>query len=550
MAIPFASRMTNLVLPTIRQVRPGLATSSPLFVANANIVHFNCRYNSTATATTTTTSKDADPVDLSSLPTPPGPSKWESVRAVLSGEFTQVPYAQKLYREHGNVVRLWAFQEMYNIFDPEIFMGILRQEWALPYGAAPNMWPFQVYYKQKCADTMPLMLLQGEEWKTPRHAMQTHMFSPKAADSYQPGINQVVKDASSYLKYNPKPDLNEFLMNVSFEMLAQVLLDRRMGLLRTDQNDKSMTDEKQFVESAVVAFHALGELLLTPDIIKSPTILRFFPVWNKLETSMDRVWDIGMKWLEQAEQEQSEVAFFTKLEAQGQMDRQERLVNLVTFLQAGVDTTSNSLAWAVLELARRPKVQERLRQELNETIDEGVDYHRQYKLPYLKAFMREVQRRSPAAVGNMRKLPYDVQAGDYVLQKDSLILWNQDVYATDPDLLGGDPNEFIPDRWLAYDQVENVKELNPRQPIAVDGFDVLAPAPILSHPLMTTAFGVGPRMCVGSRVAQNEMHSFLSQIVRDYEFEMDPPEQEIQRVAKLLQVPDPFPQIRFHPYSK
>lgn len=474
------------------------------------------------------------------------------MKAIFSGDFSQRPYLQKLQQQHGDVVQLWAFQTMYNIFDPDIFMNILRQEWNLPHGAAPNTWPFQVYYKFKSPDVMPLMLLQGEDWKTPRHTIQTHMFSPKAADAYQPGINQVVKDAATYLQRNPKPkDLNQFLMNVSFEMLAQVLLDRRMGLITDNdterKSDAPKTDEEQFVTSAVQAFHALGEMLLKPDIITNPTILRLFPVWNKLEKNMDHVWDIGMKWLEEAEQEQSEVAFITKLEGQGKMDRQERLVNLVTLLQAGVDTTSNSLAWAVLELARQPHVQKRLRQELRETIADGDDYSRQHKLPYLKAFMREVQRCSPAAAGNMRKLPYDVQAGDHVLKKDSLIFWNQAVYGHHPDLLGGDPNVFNPDRWLAFDQVENAKDLDPRKPIPVNGFDVLAPAPILSHPLMTTAFGVGPRMCVGSRVAQNEMHSFLSQIVRDYELALDPPDQEIKSTVKLLTVPDPFPQIRFDP---
>jgi cytochrome P450 len=538
-----------------------LPIASSVFVATGRL---DLRYKSTTTSTTTlndnnTTkpkgreSSSHTDVDLSSLPPPLGPSKLDAIRALMSGAFSDRVYLQNLQKQYGDVVHLWAFQNMYYIFDPEIFMTILRQEWAYPFGAAPNTWPFQIYYRIKSPETMPLMLLQGEEWKTPRHVIQTHMFSPKAADSYQPGINQVVKDASTYLQHHPKPnDLCQFLMNVSFEMLAQVLLDRRMGLL--DRNLVKRTgeaDEDKFVSSAVYAFHALGEMLIKPNVISNPTILRFFPVWNKLESNMDIVWDIGMKWLEEAEQKKSDLAFFTKLEEQGKMGRQERLVNLITLLQAGVDTTSNSLAWAVVELARRPLLQEQLRQELRNTIADGEGYCRQHKLPYLKAFMREVQRCSPTASGNLRKMPYDVQAGEYVLKKDSLIFWNQEVYGHDPELLGGDADEFIPDRWLAFDLVTNDKDLDPRKPIKVDGFNgVMAPAPILSHPLMTTAFGVGPRMCVGSRIAQNEIHSFLSQICRDYELVLDPPDQTIGRTEKLLTVPDPFPQIRFDPIQK
>ncbi|KAL3906740.1 MAG: hypothetical protein SGILL_009151, partial [Bacillariaceae sp.] len=152
-------------------------------------------------------------------------------------------------------------------------------------------------------------------------------------------------------------------------------------------------------------------------------------------------------------------------------------------------------------------------------------------------------------------------AGDHVCKKNSIIMWNQAGYAHDEALLGGDPAEFKPERWLAYEQATadlDVKELDPRKPIPLDehnekfgGMD-MAPAPILSHPLMTTAFGVGPRMCVGARVAQNEMHSFLTRIVRDFEISLNDPSStpEVGRAVKLLAVPDPFPSIRFDPIAK
>jgi cytochrome P450 len=391
------------------------------------------------------------------------------------------------------------------------------------------------------------------------------MFSPKAADSYQPGINQVVDDAAVYLRQHPYPeDLNRFLMNVSFEMLAQVLLDRRMGLIDLDgdittdaaaaaaKTNKSV-DEQQFVTSAVEGFHALGELLMKPPM-ENLTLLRCLPVWNRLERNMDQVWDIGMKWLIEAEEQQSDVAFVTKLAGQEKMGRQERLVNLVTLLQAGVDTTSNTLVWTLYELAKRPHVQERLRRELREAIglegDGGYNRSHMSDLPYLKAFLREVQRTNPAAAGTMRRFPFDVEAGGYVLEKNTIILWNQEAYAFDEGLLGGDPNEFVPERWLAAEVASKLyDDLDPRKPVHVDGFDVPAPAPILSNPLMTTAFMVGPRMCVGARIAQNEIHSLVSKLCRDFELSLDPPNQQIERVPKLLMTPDPAPRIRFKPLA-
>merc|ERR1719469_758987 len=107
------------------------------------------------------------------------------------------------------------------------------------------------------------------------------------------------------------------------------------------------------------------------------------------------------------------------------MGRQERLVNLITLLQGGVDTTSNSLAWAVFELARRPAEQERLREELRREVPpEGYRRELLPHLPYLKAFLREVHRLSPTAAGNIRRLPFDVKVGRYTAPEGSMLIWS------------------------------------------------------------------------------------------------------------------------------
>lgn len=505
--------------------------------------------------------KDLDH-DTSKTVLPPGPSKFNCVKAMFTGEMSNRTYIQNIRTKYNTDTPLiWLFQDATQIFDPDIWMNsVLRKEWKLPYGAAPQVWPFQVYYRQlRCdvskGDKLPVMLTHGiDEWKRPRQALQTHLFSPKAADSYQSSIQEVVDDASRFLSLNDGqnavPNLEQFAQDVSFEMLAMVMLDRRMGLLDKDNTNNS--EEEKFVHSAVESFHALGALLMKPPI-ENLTLLRTFSSnWNKFEKNMDIVWDIGMKWIIEAEVDDSPRAFVNRLKTQVDgddtltMDRQERLVNLLTLLQAGVDTTSNSLVWTMIQLARRPRIQRRLRRELEETMD--GDFSRTEdlpNLPYLKAFLREVQRFSPSAGGNMRRLPFDVtvpstnpngdndkKQEDYVVKKNTLIIFTQEVYSYDPVLLGGDPDEFLPERWLAAEHVlANAKsdksmDLDPRTPLEVDlasiDFDfgdelatvedessssavtmntgiIIAPAPILSSLLLSSPFSVGPRMCVGAR---------------------------------------------------
>jgi len=47
------------------------------------------------------------------------------------------------------------------------------------------------------------------------------------------------------------------------------------------------------------------------------SLLQCIPTWNKLESNMDEVWDIGMQWLEETEESLPEAALVTKLANQG-----------------------------------------------------------------------------------------------------------------------------------------------------------------------------------------------------------------------------------------
>lgn len=69
---------------------------------------------------------------------------------------------------------------------------------------------------------------------------------------------------------------------------------------------------------------------------------------------------------------------------------------------AGQETTSNTLSWALLELARHPEVQTRLRAEIHameriihERGDTGFTVADLEAMPYLQATLREIFRFNP-----------------------------------------------------------------------------------------------------------------------------------------------------------
>lgn len=102
-------------------------------------------------------------------------------------------------------------------------------------------------------------------------------------------------------------------------------------------------------------------------------------------------------------------------------------------------------------------------------------------------------------------------------------------FSLDPDLVES-PGEFRPARWLGSKESRRGTPLEP-----------------LDHNLLSHPFSFGPRMCLGARIAQAELHALLARTVRTFRLRLDPPGQRWAVRNDFLTKPDPFPRIAFEP---
>lgn len=72
----------------------------------------------------------------------------------------------------------------------------------------------------------------------------------------------------------------------------------------------------------------------------------------------------------------------------------EVVSNVILFMLAGFETTSNFLAYSTYVLAKHPDIQEKLRSEIDEQWQEyqELDYERVSDMTYMDLFIREVLR--------------------------------------------------------------------------------------------------------------------------------------------------------------
>nr|AAK69390.1 cytochrome P4501A [Lithognathus mormyrus] len=183
----------------------------------------------------------------------------------------------------------------------------------------------------------------------------------------------------------------------------------------------------------------------------------------------------------------------------------EKIVGIVNVLfGAGFDTISTALSWSVMYLVAYPEIQERLHQEMKETV--GMDrtpcLSDRLKLPFLEAFILEIFRHSsflPFTIPHCSTK--DTSLNGYFIPKDTCVFINQWQINHDPELWK-DPSSFNPDRFLNADGTEVNK---------LEGEKMMV-------------FGLGKRRCIGEVIARHEVFLFLAILVQNLRFHAKPGE--------------------------
>ncbi|XP_015922057.1 cytochrome P450 3A6 [Parasteatoda tepidariorum] len=168
----------------------------------------------------------------------------------------------------------------------------------------------------------------------------------------------------------------------------------------------------------------------------------------------------------------------------------EAIAAACNVLLAGYNTTSNSLGFTFYLLAKHPKIQNRLYEEIQQAKDST--FSTLQSLTYLDQVFSESLRLYPPITGFIsRTCNKDYKIGSYTIPNGANVLapvWN---IHRDPNLWQ-DPSKFDPDRF---------------SPINKGSIPNMAYFP----------FGAGPRNCAGERFALLEAKMAIFKIVKNFE---------------------------------
>ena len=352
-----------------------------------------------------------------------------------------------------------------------------------------------------------LLLAEGDVWRAQRRALAP-LFSPRVTAGFQAAMADVAADLSTRWlsqRSGRQVDIGATMARTTLRVLARTIFSE--GLTR--KTEEFATAVTQYLEAIgkIDPLDILDMPAWLPRVgkLKARPTLRFFEsvVSEMIETRRALMQtgvvpnDLLSLLLQAADPETGRG-----------LSEDDVKANIVTFIAAGHETTSNALTWALYLVSQDERTRARLEAEVDSVLVDGrcpegaVD-----RLVFTRAVIDETLRLYPPAatltrdaIGPDQLGPVRVKAGTrlvispWVLHRHKR-LWEE-------------PDSFDPDRFM------------PDKKAGIDRFAYLP-------------FGAGPRVCIGASFALQEAVIILATLIRSFRFTLatSRPVMPVQRVT-------------------
>nr|XP_033791173.1 1,25-dihydroxyvitamin D(3) 24-hydroxylase, mitochondrial-like [Geotrypetes seraphini] len=406
-------------------------------------------------------------------------------------------------------MNLGTFQSV-QIGDPTLLESIFRKESNYPRRLDIKPWKMYRDYRN---EAYGLLTLEGQEWQSMRKTMQRNLMDPKEVSKLDLKMNEVMQDFIIHInnlchKKGSVDDIYFELNKWSYETICFIFYNRRCGLLQEAYGE----DDLKFIKSVKEIMKYLGPLMVTPvNLHRKCNTAQ----WQKHTQAWDDIFMTVKRFINErleniSNSEKGDI--LSKISEQSQLSKKE-LSAIFTELQiGGIETTANALMWAIFNLSQNSNVQEKLYEEIQNTLLPGEHPTAQSlkKMPYLKSCLKESLRLTPTVPFTSRTMEEDTSVGGFLLPQGTVVMinfhaitWNEDFYT--------DAKKFKPERWL-----QDKHTLNP---------------------FASTPFGIGRRMCVGRRLAELQLQLALCWLVQNFKiYAMD--KKAIKAIISTVMLPD------------
>ncbi|XP_064619540.1 cytochrome P450 10-like [Lineus longissimus] len=411
------------------------------------------------------------------------------------------------------------------ISDPEEYNKVLRNESKYPHRI--ELEPLK-YYRRSHGMGLGVVNSQGLDWYKQRTILSKKMLRPPEVILFCDHMDEVADDFLNRLsavraKDGSMPDMEHEIFKWAFESIGTFLFEDRIGCYDTPPSELA----NQFI------INLLGFFKLMQPLMYNMPFYKIYPTkkWREFSTYFGKLIDIGQELVDKKydrlinnkNPSDERTGFLEYILSQKELTRREANLSAIEMMTGGVETTSNSVLWTLLCLAQNPRVQDRLYRESQAVLKGGshIDSKNIQQMNYVKACLKEALRLYPITFATSRILHENLEVGGYDIPAGVQVQANLYCMGRDPEIFPS-PLEYRPERWMK----EGAKDCK---------------APALSN----LVWGHGARMCLGRRLAEQEMYILITKLNQKFrlEYHGEPPEP----VLNTVMTPDRPLNLKFIP---
>nr|XP_022312942.1 LOW QUALITY PROTEIN: cytochrome P450 10-like [Crassostrea virginica] len=418
-----------------------------------------------------------------------------------------------------------ANQSTVVVSDPEEYKKVVRTEGKFPVRAVMEPWH---YYRKKKNLGQGLVNSNGPEWYKLRAASSKKMLKIKEVADFCEDMSDVAEEFTKYLlerrnEQNEVVGIEKEIFRWAMESIGTFLFDSRIGLFGSNPPKLSV----EFIENLQGFFRLMQPLTYNLPVYK------VFPTseWKQFQTHADNVFRIGRSFVDKITAETPEnlekgvkSSFVQYIRCQGSLSENEALATVVDLLVGATETTSNACLWTLYCLARNPEVQDKMHNEISKNLpnsDDKISEEKLKRLQYVKAIFKESLRLYPITFSTSRFMENDIELAGYRIPQGTHVQCNLYGIYKDSKLFP-DPEVFRPERWTRENNMD--KELKA---------------------LSNLVWGHGARMCIGRRLAEQEIHILMIKIIQKFRLEYH--HEPLGAIVKTVMTPDRPVLISFIP---
>ncbi|KAF5750319.1 p-coumaryl-CoA 3'-hydroxylase [Tripterygium wilfordii] len=343
----------------------------------------------------------------------------------------------------------------------------------------------------------------GPHYVKVRKVCTLELFTPKRLEGLRPiredevtaMVESIFKDCSNPENNGKSLLVKKYLGAVAFNNITRLAFGKRFV------NAEGVVDEQGHEFKAIVSNGLkLGASLAMAEHI--PWLRWMFPLeeeaFAKHGERRDRLTRAIMDEHTQARKlggaKQHFVDALLTLQEKYDLSEDTIIGLLWDMITAGMDTTAISVEWAMAELIKNPRVQQKAQEEIDRVIgfDRVMTEPDFASLPYLQCVAKEALRlHPPTPLMLPHRANSNVKVGGYDIPKGSNVHVNVWAVARDP-AVWKNPEEFRPERFLEED---------------VD---------MKGHDFRLLPFGAGRRVCPGAQLGINLVTSMLGHLLHHF----------------------------------